>query len=55
MGAMCTDSVATFELSERGSEVLLVLTHRKLANRGVLVGVAAGWNVHLAILEDRLE
>jgi len=47
-------SEVTFELSPRGKEVLLVLTHRRLASRGNMVGVSGGWHIHLAILSDIL-
>lgn len=47
-------SEVTFELSARGKEVLLVLTHRRLATRGNMVGVSGGWHIHLAILSDIL-
>jgi uncharacterized protein YndB with AHSA1/START domain len=43
-----------FELTEQGSEVLLVLTHRRLPDRGAMVNVASGWHAHLGILCDRL-
>jgi uncharacterized protein YndB with AHSA1/START domain len=46
-------SEVTFELSERGSDVLLVLTHRRL-DRATMLSVVPGWHAHLAILEDRL-
>ncbi len=49
------ESEVTFELSSRGEKVLLVLTHRRLANREEMVGVAGGWHVHLDILANRLE
>jgi uncharacterized protein YndB with AHSA1/START domain len=48
------DSEVTFELSPRNGEVLLVLTHRRLANREAMLGVSAGWHTHLDILRDRL-
>jgi uncharacterized protein YndB with AHSA1/START domain len=47
-------SEVTFELSARGDEVLLVVTHRRLADRQTAVDVCAGWHSHLAILLDRL-
>ncbi|HEX7718539.1 MAG TPA: SRPBCC family protein [Woeseiaceae bacterium] len=47
-------SEVAFELSERGTEVMLVLTHRRLVNREELLGVSAGWHTHLDILVDRL-
>ena len=44
----------TFELSERGDEVLMVLTHRQLRNRQEMVSVASGWHVHVGVLIDQL-
>jgi len=44
----------TFELSPRGRDVLLVVTHRGLGDRGSIASVSAGWHTHLAILGDRL-
>ena len=49
------DSEVTFELAPRGDDVLLTLTHRKLAGRKERVDVSAGWHVHLDVLRDRLE
>jgi uncharacterized protein YndB with AHSA1/START domain len=43
-----------FELSPRGKDVLLVVTHRRLADRTIMVSVASGWHSHLAILIDNL-
>ena len=48
-------SEVTFELAPRAGNVLLVVTHRRLATREGMVSVAAGWHAHLAILADRLE
>jgi uncharacterized protein YndB with AHSA1/START domain len=45
----------TFELTPRGDDVLLVLTHRRLPDRGGMVSVAGGWHAHLGILADNLE
>ncbi|NTX50909.1 SRPBCC family protein [Myxococcus sp. CA039A] len=47
-------SEVSFELSERGTEVLLVLTHRRLTTRADRVSVASGWDTHLGILDDQL-
>lgn len=44
----------TFELTPKGKDVLLVLTHRDLADRKMMVGVSTGWHSHLAILTDVL-
>lgn len=43
----------TFELTPKGKQVLLVLTHRRLDRKG-MASVAAGWHAHLGILSDRL-
>ena len=48
-----TPSEVTFELTPQGNEVLLVLTHRKLANRAEMVEVAGGWHTHLGVLVDQ--
>lgn len=47
-------SEVLFELTAQGTEVKLVLTHRRLANRDEILGVSAGWHTHLDILSDRL-
>jgi uncharacterized protein YndB with AHSA1/START domain len=47
-------SEVTFELSPRGGEVLLVITHRRLGDRKEIVGVASGWHTHVGILIDHL-
>jgi uncharacterized protein YndB with AHSA1/START domain len=44
----------TFELTPKGKDVLLVLTHRQLKDRDMMVGVSSGWHSHLAILIDVL-
>jgi uncharacterized protein YndB with AHSA1/START domain len=44
----------TFELTPKGKDVLLVLTHRDLSDRKMMVGVSSGWHSHLAILTDVL-
>ncbi|MDE3028605.1 MAG: SRPBCC family protein [Paracoccaceae bacterium] len=41
----------TFELTQRGAEVLLTLTHRRVPNRSTLLGVSGGWHSHLDLLE----
>lgn len=48
-------SEVSFELSERGKDVLLVVTHRRLASRDGMVSVAGGWHAHLDILAARLD
>ena len=44
----------TFELTEDGDEVLLVLTHRRLSDREDIVATSGGWHAHLGTLEARL-
>jgi uncharacterized protein YndB with AHSA1/START domain len=48
------ESEVTFELSDQGKEVRMVLTHRRLPNRSEMVSVASGWHVHVGILIDQL-
>ncbi|HKY63114.1 MAG TPA: SRPBCC family protein [bacterium] len=48
-------SEVTFELSPRDGQVLLVLTHRHLADREGMLSVAGGWHTHLGVLKARLE
>lgn len=48
------ESEVTFELTNQGDQVLMVLTHRNLRNRQELVSVASGWHVHLGVLMDQL-
>ena len=47
-------SEVTFELTPRGKDVLLVITHRRLGDRGTMVSVASGWHTHLGLLADLL-
>jgi uncharacterized protein YndB with AHSA1/START domain len=47
-------SEVTFELAPRGDEVLLTITHRKLADRASVLSVSGGWDAHVGILEDVL-
>lgn len=49
------ESEVSFELSPHASgDVVLVVTHRRLATRDEMLSVAAGWHTHLGILIDRL-
>ena len=48
------DSEVTFELAPRGADVLLTITHRRLADRDEMASVAGGWHTHIGILIDRL-
>lgn len=47
-------SQVSFDLSARGDDVLLVVTHRRLADRAAMLSVAGGWHMHLDILADNL-
>ena len=48
------NSEVTFELSAQGKDVLLIVTHHRLRDRGEMVGVSSGWHSHLGILDDQL-
>ena len=48
------ESEVTFELETRGKGVLLTITHVRIADRNTMIGLASGWDTHVAILEDRL-
>jgi uncharacterized protein YndB with AHSA1/START domain len=48
------ESLVTFELAPRGKDVLLVLTHTRIAAYEDLIAIAAGWHTHVGILIDRL-
>jgi uncharacterized protein YndB with AHSA1/START domain len=50
-----TPNEVTFELAERGDNVLLTLTHRRLSGRAGMLSVGAGWHAHLDLLQARLE
>ena len=44
----------SIELQQHGSDVLLTLIHRRLANRKTMLGVSAGWHAHLDVLVARM-
>ena len=48
-------SEVRFELTPRGEQVHLVLTHRRIASRPMMLSIAAGWHTHLDILGARLD
>jgi uncharacterized protein YndB with AHSA1/START domain len=48
------ESEVTFELTPRGKDVALAITHRRLADRDEMISVAAGWHAHLGTLIDHL-
>jgi len=47
-------SEVVFELSVKGNDVLLVLTHHRLPNQNDLLGVSGGWHTHLDVLVEHL-
>jgi uncharacterized protein YndB with AHSA1/START domain len=49
-----TPSEVTFELSPKGKDVLMVITHRRLSNRNGMVLVSGGWHTHTGVLADVL-
>jgi uncharacterized protein YndB with AHSA1/START domain len=49
-----SDSEVTFELTPRGADVVMVLTHRRLEGREALLSVASGWHAHVGFLIDVL-
>lgn len=44
----------SFVLAEDGNEVLLTVTHRRVAERSTLLNVSTGWHMHLDVLVARL-
>lgn len=48
------DTLVTYELTPKGKDVLLTITHQQVKERGAVVSVMAGWDVHTGILEDLL-
>jgi uncharacterized protein YndB with AHSA1/START domain len=48
-------SEVTFDLAAEGDSTCLVVTHRKIARRGAMLSIAAGWHTHLDILTARLD
>ncbi|MBN6150759.1 SRPBCC family protein [Xanthomonas sp. AmX2] len=45
-----SDGEVSFELEPQGADVLLTVVHRRLPDRSTLLGVSAGWHVHLDVL-----
>ena len=44
----------SFELEPQGTQVLLTVIHRRLPDRGMMLGVSSGWHAHLDVLAARL-
>ena len=55
MGSADSASEVEFTLTPTGDQVLLVVTHRRLASRDAVLSVSGGWHSHLAILIARLQ
>lgn len=47
-------SEVEFVLKPEGGQVRLILTHRKVPDRGYALGVSGGWHAHLDVLEYKL-
>jgi uncharacterized protein YndB with AHSA1/START domain len=43
----------TFELTPKGKDVLLAITHRRLPSRAMMLGVSTGWHAHVDVLVAR--
>ncbi len=48
------DTEVTYELTPKGKQVLLVITHRRMPKE-LVTAVMGGWDAHSAILQDLLE
>ena len=48
------DTEVTYELTPKGKQVLLVITHRRMAKE-LVTAIMGGWDVHSGILADILE
>ncbi|MEO7365843.1 MAG: SRPBCC family protein [Sphingomicrobium sp.] len=44
----------TFELDPRGDDVLLTLTHRRIADPAMRLNISAGWHAHLDVLAAKV-
>lgn len=47
-------SEVMFELTPRGEQVELIITHRKLPSRADMLSVGPGWHTHVGVLIDVL-
>lgn len=47
-------STVEIALEPRGDKVLLTLTHRRIADRGMVLMVGPGWHAHLDVLQAHL-
>jgi uncharacterized protein YndB with AHSA1/START domain len=46
-------SDVTFDLTPKGRDVLLTITHHRISDRPNLLGISAGWHAHLEMLAAR--
>ncbi|HEY4292134.1 SRPBCC family protein [Luteibacter sp.] len=44
-----------FELESKGKDVLLTLTHSRIADRSTRLNISAGWHAHLDVLDARMK
>jgi uncharacterized protein YndB with AHSA1/START domain len=51
MDSTAATSDETFELDTKGDRVRLIITHRNLPDRPMMVGVSAAWHIHVDVLE----
>ena len=49
-----SDTEVTYELTPKGMQVLLVITHRRMP-KDLVTAVMGGWDAHSGILQDLLE
>jgi len=45
----------SFELEQKGDQVMLTVTHRRLPDRSIMLRVGPGWHMHLDVLVARLK
>lgn len=48
------NGIVTYELSAQGAKTRLVLTHSRITSASGFKDFGAGWNSHLAVLEEKL-
>jgi uncharacterized protein YndB with AHSA1/START domain len=48
-------SLVCYELTEQDDKIKLVLTHRRLETKDIVLSVCGGWHTHLNVLVDVLE
>lgn len=48
------ETEVTYELTPKGADTLLVITHRRVEGKDTIANVMGGWDVHTGILADLL-